>query len=66
MMLHNLFWVLVDGAGYGGNDRASSHDPNKDGFPQGVQASFPWEGWWQEEPDKHPPHGGNPGPAVRH
>ncbi|KRE54104.1 hypothetical protein ASG92_24795 [Arthrobacter sp. Soil736] len=51
-MLLNLFSVLVDGAGYGGDGNASSHDPKEAGFPQGVLASFAWEGWWQEEPDK--------------
>jgi len=65
-MLPNLFSVLVDGAGYGGDGNPSSDDPKEAGFPQGVLASFAWEGWWQEEPDKVPAPGGKPRPATRH
>lgn len=64
-MLLNLFSVLVDGAGYGGDGNASSDDPKEAGFPQGVLASFAWEGWWQEEPDKVPAPGGKLRPATR-
>lgn len=61
-MLLNLVSVLVDGAGYGSDGSALSHDPEDAGFPQGVLASFPWEGWWQEEPTP----GANSRPATRH
>ena len=45
-MLLNLFSVLVDGAGYGGDGSKVA------GFPQGVLVSFAWEGWWQDEPNE--------------
>lgn len=64
-MLLNHFSVLVDGAGYGGDGSASSRGPKGTGFPQGVLASFPWEGWWQEELGKGPAPGGKSGPATR-
>ena len=33
-MLPNLFSVLVDGAGYGGDGNPSSDDPKEAGFPR--------------------------------
>ncbi|MFF2317851.1 hypothetical protein ACFVTE_16455 [Arthrobacter sp. NPDC058097] len=51
-MLLNLISVLVDAVGYGGDGSAWSHDPEEARFPQGLLASFPWEGWWQEDPEK--------------
>jgi hypothetical protein len=50
LLLHRIS-VLVDGAAYGGGVSAQN-SPIESGFPQGVLASFPWEGWWQDEPDK--------------
>lgn len=49
-MLLNLFSVLVDGSSYGGDDGSASSRGSENRFPQGVLASFPWEGWWQEDP----------------
>ena len=47
-MLLTLFTALIDGTGFG-SDRSAFQNPNEAKFPQGVLASFPWEGWWQEE-----------------
>lgn len=46
-MLLTLFAALIDGTGFR-DDRSAFHDPEAK-FPHGVLASFPWEGWWQEE-----------------
>lgn len=54
LLLHRIS-VLVDGAGYGG-DLSAQDSPMETGFPQGVLASFPWEGWWHDEPDESPAH----------
>lgn len=54
LLLHRIS-VLVDGAGYGG-DLSAQDSPMETGFPQGVLTSFPWEGWWHDEPDESPAH----------
>lgn len=59
----NLMSALVDGAGFGSDGR-SSPDPTTARFPQGVLASFPWEGWWEEEPGSA--SDGKPRPATGH
>jgi len=56
-MLLNYFWALVDGAGYGAGDTSASSRGPGGPFPQGVLTSFPWEGWWQEDPDMVPQSG---------
>ena len=50
MPLHHIS-VLVDGAGYSG-DQSALDGPKEAGFPQGILASFAWEGWWHHEPDE--------------
>jgi hypothetical protein len=52
LLLHRIS-VLVDGAGYG-DDRSAYDSPTGTGFPQGVLASFPWEGWWHDAPEEDP------------
>lgn len=48
--LHHIS-VLVDGAGYSG-DQSALDGAKEAGFPQGILASFAWEGWWHDEPDE--------------
>ena len=54
-MLLRRISILVEGAGYSGGLSARD-SPLEPGFPQGVLASFPWEGRWHDDPDEGPAH----------